>query len=163
MSAGTASYANLLSNSAVSTATGAISAIFYIHANSAQMIGLTTGTADVNGNGELLNCSGTCNAGEVVKFTGLTTVATLGTGLLQTNFACVVVVGTTGWIKVGRWGRFKVNADAGISAGDLVCSSNTTAGSVGTCVSPTAGTVIGRALEATGGTTANKVFVDFHP
>lgn len=110
---------------------------------------------------ERLTCSGTCTAGEVLVWSGTNGVAKAAAAADLTTIAGVATTtATNATVTVCRRGRVLVNADAGITAGELVATSGGTAGNVDDTASPTLGGIVGRATEATGGTSANKVIVD---
>lgn len=120
--------------------------------------GLSSGVLCASG--ERLNCPGTCTAGEVLVWSGTNGVAQAGASANLTTIAGVATTTVTAaTVTVCRRGRVLVDADAGITAGELVGTSGATAGNVDDGA-PGSGAVVGRATEATGGTAADKVIVD---
>lgn len=105
-----------------------------------------------------ITCSGTVAAGQVVVWAGTKKVATAAATNNLTTIAGVALTGATnGAIIVATAKLCYVNADAGITAGQLVGTSNATAGNVQSGTAPGAGAIVGRAVEASGATVAGKV------
>jgi hypothetical protein len=121
---------------------------------------VSAGQSDAFCFAELLTCSGTVAAGQVVVWTGAKLVAAAAATANLTTIAGVAVTGGTGTaIVVARRGRVYTNAVAGITVGQLLGTSGTTAGSV-VNATPGSGALVGRACEATGATVSGKVLVD---
>lgn len=111
---------------------------------------------------EVLADTGGTTVNEVVVWSGANKVqnAAASTSLSTIAGVALTTASSGAKVKVCKRGRVQVNADAGITAGQLVSTSGTTAGNVQSTVVPVYGTAVGRATEATGGTTAGKVIVD---
>jgi hypothetical protein len=124
--------------------------------------GMASGSNDALCWGEALTASAAITAGMVVVWSGSKKVAQATAVANLTTIAGVAMTAAAGdgvEIRAARRGRCYVQADAGITAGQLVGTSGTNAGKVAAST-PGAGAIIGRACEATGGTIAGYVLVD---
>ena len=109
---------------------------------------LATGTAaTVN---KVVVWSGTKNVTLPAATAGLSTIAGVA----------LATVGAAAGVKVCKRGRVYTSCTGAVAAGDLLVTDNTTAGNVKTNNAATAGTIVGRATEACGGTTAGLVLAD---
>lgn len=123
--------------------------------------GLASGGTHLFCEGEALTCSGTVSVGQVVVWSGTNQVSAAAATVNLTTIAGVAVTGgTNAIIKIARRGRCLVNADASITAGQMVSTSSATAGNCQSGTTPVFGALLGRATEATGGTVAGQVTVD---
>ena len=94
--------------------------------------------------------SGTKNVTLPAATAGLSTIAGVA----------LATVGAAAGVKVCKRGRVYTSCTGAVAAGDLLVTDNTTAGNVKTNNAATAGTIVGRATEACGGTTAGLVLAD---
>ncbi len=120
---------------------------------------MACGTAGVYGDGDYFTASGTATAGKLVAWSGASQVAKPAATENLTTIAGVALASVaSGLVKVITRGPVMIDCDAGVSAGDLLVSSGSVAGNVTKpTVSATNGAIVGRAMEAVGATTANKV------
>jgi hypothetical protein len=124
--------------------------------------GITTGAGIYAEVGTRVNVSGTVSVGDVcvwVSGTANTVARSSATNNLTTIAGIATASQTGGQMYLVTHGRALVNAQAGITVGQLVGTSSVSAGTIQSGTAPGAGAIVGRALESTGATQANKVIV----
>jgi hypothetical protein len=149
---------------AVMATAGASVARFQSSVNTGTYVGAYSGDASQAGciAVDMLADTSGITAGKVVVWSGNTGKAqdAGGTANLTTIAGVALTTATVGnFARVMILGKAKVNADAGVTIGMLVGTSSAVAGNVQGGAAPGAGAIVGRAIEATGTTTAGKVYV----
>lgn len=135
--------------------------------NGSLYFGTVSGSNSIYGESEDLTAdAGGTTAATVVCWSGAQKVATCGTSINLTTIAGVTVLGVAAasQSRVMRRGRVFVNCDAGITSGQLVGTSGTVGGNVSSVTTsgsaPSAGSIVGRATENCGATTAGQILID---